>query len=66
MIGRVCCDSDGKLNAKSIVLEGSRETSGGQHIQLDMSAIERYSLFPGQVKTSVFVNQVCFIILFNN
>ena len=49
MVGRLCCDSDGKLNAKSVILEGSRETSGGRHIQLDLSAIERYSLFPGQV-----------------
>ncbi|KAK2168708.1 hypothetical protein NP493_1223g00005 [Ridgeia piscesae] len=49
VVGRLCCDSDGKLNAKSIVLEGSRETSGGRHIQLDLSAIERYSLFPGQI-----------------
>ncbi|KAI0214931.1 DNA polymerase alpha subunit B [Lamellibrachia satsuma] len=49
VVGRLCCDSDGKLNAKSVILEGSRETSGGRHIQLDLSAIERYSLFPGQI-----------------
>ena len=53
MVGRLCCDSDGKLNAKSVMLEGSRETSGGRRIQLDLSAIERYSLFPGQVNISM-------------
>ena len=48
--GRVCCDSVGKLNAKSVVLEGSRESSGGQRIPLDLSEAKNYSLFPGQVK----------------
>ena len=47
--GRICCDSVGRMNSKSIVLEGSRETSGGQRIQLDLMGLKNYSLFPGQV-----------------
>jgi len=47
--GRVCCDSVGRLNAKSVVLEGSRETSAGQRIPLDLSEVKNYSLFPGQI-----------------
>jgi DNA polymerase alpha subunit B len=49
VVGRVCCDSNGKLNAKSVLLAGSRSTSGGRHIPLEVSALPRYSLFPGQV-----------------
>ncbi|XP_064602750.1 DNA polymerase alpha subunit B-like [Liolophura sinensis] len=47
--GRICCDSQGKLNAKSVVLEGSRETSAGRCIPIDLSELKEYSLFPGQV-----------------
>lgn len=47
--GRVCCDSVGRLNSKSILLEGSMETSGGQQIPLEMGAVSNYSLFPGQI-----------------
>jgi len=47
--GRIECDSQGRLNAKSIVLEGSQETSSGKRIPLDVSEIPSYSLFPGQV-----------------
>ena len=49
VVGRVCCDSNGKLNAKSVVLEGSRDTSAGRHIPVDLSGVPNYSLFPGQV-----------------
>ena len=47
--GRICCDSVGKLNAKSTMLEGSRETSAGKQIPLDLDQVPSYSLFPGQV-----------------
>jgi len=47
--GRIECDSQGRLNAKSIMLEGSQETSSGKRIPLDVSEISSYSLFPGQV-----------------
>ena len=49
VVGRVCCDSNGKLNAKSVLLEGSVDTSIGKNIPVDLSEIKQYSLFPGQV-----------------
>ncbi|XP_046343020.2 DNA polymerase alpha subunit B-like [Haliotis rufescens] len=47
--GRIGCDSNGKLNAKSVVLEGSRESSAGKCIPVDLSSLKEYSLFPGQL-----------------
>ena len=49
VVGRVGCDSVGKLNAKSVILEGSRETSAGRHIAVDLSDVKQYSLFAGQL-----------------
>ena len=48
-IGRVCCDSEGKLNDKSVLLEGSRATSDGARTRLDLSGPSSYTVFPGQV-----------------
>ncbi|BFZ07624.1 hypothetical protein BsWGS_10663 [Bradybaena similaris] len=47
--GRVCCDSVGRLNSQSVQLEGSRETSAGKCISLDLTDLHNYSLFPGQI-----------------
>jgi DNA polymerase alpha subunit B len=47
--GRVCCDSNGKLNAKSLVLEGSIDMSSGKTIPVDLSQLKEYALFPGQI-----------------
>ncbi|KAL5007932.1 hypothetical protein ScPMuIL_013513 [Solemya velum] len=49
VVGRICCDCNGKLNAKSVLLEGSRETSAGKSIPLDLTDLTEFSLFPGQV-----------------
>uniref|UniRef100_A0A8D0KSR6 DNA polymerase alpha subunit B n=1 Tax=Strix occidentalis caurina TaxID=311401 RepID=A0A8D0KSR6_STROC len=49
VLGQIGCDSNGKLNAKSVVLEGDREHSSGGQIPLDLSELQEYSLFPGQV-----------------
>ncbi|XP_028940276.1 DNA polymerase alpha subunit B, partial [Antrostomus carolinensis] len=49
VLGQISCDSNGKLNAKSVVLEGDREHSSGGQIPLDLSELKEYSLFPGQV-----------------
>ncbi|XP_055649233.1 LOW QUALITY PROTEIN: DNA polymerase alpha subunit B [Falco peregrinus] len=49
VLGQIGCDSNGKLNAKSVVLEGDREHSGGGQIPLDLSELKEYSLFPGQI-----------------
>lgn len=50
LVGRICCDSLGKMNAKSVILEGSRDTSAGRSVPLDLSDLKQYSLFPGQVR----------------
>ncbi|NXW10639.1 DPOA2 polymerase, partial [Fregetta grallaria] len=49
VLGQIGCDSNGKLNAKSVVLEGDRTRSSGGQIPLDLSELREYSLFPGQV-----------------
>eukprot|EP00051_Salpingoeca_urceolata_P011206 m.138387 g.138387 ORF g.138387 m.138387 type:complete len:594 (+) comp17028_c0_seq4:157-1938(+) len=51
IVGRVCCDAAGKarLNAQSVMLEGSRDTSNGARVQLDLSAVRDFSVFPGQI-----------------
>eukprot|EP00118_Oscarella_pearsei_P017167 m.169330 g.169330 ORF g.169330 m.169330 type:complete len:589 (+) comp38984_c1_seq9:94-1860(+) len=49
VVGRICCDSEGKLNSQSILLEGSMRTSGGQSIHLDVTDTKDYSLFSGQI-----------------
>lgn len=48
MLGQVCCDSNGKLNAQSVLLEAGPE-QGGQQVPVDVSELKQYSLFPGQV-----------------
>lgn len=50
MLGQVCCDSNGKLNAQSVLLEAGPE-QGGQQVSVDLSELKEYSLFPGQVST---------------
>lgn len=48
VLGQICCDSNGKLNAHSVLLEAGPE-QGGQQIPIDLSELKEYSLFPGQV-----------------
>ena len=49
VVGRICLDGlDGKLNASSALLEGSRETSEGKRVSLNLSDVH-YSIFPGQI-----------------
>ncbi|MEQ2315336.1 DNA polymerase alpha subunit B [Ameca splendens] len=48
VLGQVCCDSNGKLNARSVLLEAGQE-QGGQQVPVDLSELKEYSLFPGQV-----------------
>ncbi|CAM6127178.1 unnamed protein product [Calypogeia fissa] len=49
VVGRICCDGEGHLNDKSVLLEGSVEYSGGQRVRLDLRNIPQFSMFPGQV-----------------
>ena len=55
--GWVCCDSEGRLNEASIMLEGGVQISGGSRVKLDVSKIPgNLSLFPGQVLAVEGVN----------
>jgi len=53
VVGRICCDGNGRLNSNSLLLEGSIETSFGRQVPLDVSNVPQFSLFPGQVRHSV-------------
>ncbi|KAJ4356683.1 DNA-directed DNA polymerase alpha subunit pol12 [Didymosphaeria variabile] len=49
-VGRICCDtSEGKLNAASIVLEGSRRWGSGRRVPLTLDKLASYNFFPGQI-----------------
>ena len=55
-IGRICNEAHtGRLNATSIVLEGSSSSCGGARVNVDLSHVQAqqqhqgYSLFPGQI-----------------
>ncbi|XP_072277507.1 DNA polymerase alpha subunit B isoform X2 [Pyxicephalus adspersus] len=49
VLGQIACDSNGKLNSKSVILEGDREHSSGMYVPVDLSDLKEYSLFPGEV-----------------
>ena len=44
------CDSEGHLNANSVLLEGTLQHSAGHSVKLDLSQLPAYRLFPGQVR----------------
>lgn len=49
-VGRVLSEAaDGRLNAMSCLLEGTREISQGCVVKLDLSSVTNVSVFPGQV-----------------
>ncbi|XP_051965080.1 DNA polymerase alpha subunit B-like [Xyrauchen texanus] len=48
VLGQICCDSNGKLNAQSVLLEAGQE-QGGRQVPVDLSELKEFSLFPGQV-----------------
>ncbi|XP_045502628.1 DNA polymerase alpha subunit B isoform X1 [Colias croceus] len=47
--GRIECDADARLNAKSVLLQGTWENSLSNYVTVDMDNLKQYSLFPGQV-----------------
>lgn len=51
VVGRVCTEAAGvaKPTDKTLQLEGSRETSRGMRAKLDLSLLQDFSLFPGQI-----------------
>jgi len=58
VVGRVCCESEGKLNAQSVFLEGSRARSNACRTRLDLSECAEYALFPGQTVGVCGVNSM--------
>lgn len=55
-LGRICCDSEGRLNAQSVLLQGSQDLCRGRSLPLDTSKAKEYSLFPGQVVMAQVTN----------
>ena len=52
VVGRILTESEagtGRINARSVLLEGSRATSNGHRVRLDLSRLPEYTFFPGQV-----------------
>lgn len=50
LCGRVVCEGlEGKLNERSILIEGSRETAKGARMQLNVTACPSIAAFPGQL-----------------
>ncbi|CAG8456104.1 13524_t:CDS:2 [Acaulospora colombiana] len=47
-VGRICCDSEGKLNPESVILE-SLPYFGGKRVKLAINNLSSYALFPGQI-----------------
>ncbi|XP_067008644.2 DNA polymerase alpha subunit B isoform X2 [Anabrus simplex] len=48
-VGRICCDANGRLNSRSVLLECSRDLSTGSTVPVDLTQVPQYSLFPGQI-----------------
>lgn len=48
--GRICYNEmEGKPNEDNLILEGTIGLTRGQSVRLDISRLQKYSLFPGQV-----------------
>ncbi|KAH6818853.1 DNA polymerase alpha 2 [Perilla frutescens var. frutescens] len=48
-VGMICCEEEGRLKEKPILLQSSVEHSGGQRVRLDLQKLNQFSVFPGQV-----------------
>jgi DNA polymerase alpha subunit B len=49
-VGRICCAApSGKMNKTAVQLEGTRGLSGGHRVDLDLSDVRDFALFPGQI-----------------
>lgn len=48
-MGRVCCDSEGRINERSALLEGSARDSLGARVRMDLSQLGEFRIFPGQI-----------------
>lgn len=47
--GQICSDFVDKLDPSAILLEGSHELTNGNSVQLNLSKLSNYAVFPGQV-----------------
>ncbi|CAH2065947.1 unnamed protein product [Thlaspi arvense] len=48
-VGMICCDGEGHLNDKSILLQSSAGRTSGQRVPLDLNRLNQFSIFPGQI-----------------
>ncbi|XP_058192703.1 uncharacterized protein LOC131309974 [Rhododendron vialii] len=48
-VGMICCDEEGRLKEKPVLLQSSVEHSQGQRVRLDLQKLSQFSIFPGQV-----------------
>ncbi|RKP07885.1 DNA polymerase alpha/epsilon subunit B-domain-containing protein [Thamnocephalis sphaerospora] len=48
-VGRICCDSDARLNDASVLLETKFSIGGGIRTRLRLEALPSFALFPGQI-----------------
>ncbi|KAK1438162.1 hypothetical protein QVD17_03965 [Tagetes erecta] len=48
-VGMICCEEEGRLKEKPIMLQSCVEHSGGQRVRLDLQKLDQFSIFPGQV-----------------
>merc|ERR1719203_2242433 len=50
MCGRIVCEGlDGRLNERSMLLEGSQTSANGARVQLSVADCKRLAAFPGQI-----------------
>jgi hypothetical protein len=49
VVGRIVCDAEGRLNERSVLLEGSIKHSAGHRVRLELRDVPSFSLFPGMV-----------------
>ncbi|RKP23937.1 hypothetical protein SYNPS1DRAFT_30291 [Syncephalis pseudoplumigaleata] len=49
VVGRICCDSDARLNESSVVIEASTDAGQGARVRLRLDSLASFALFPGQI-----------------
>lgn len=58
VVGRICCDTNGKLNSSSLLLLESGTNCFGESVPLNVADVNQYSLFPGKVRNR-FADNLC-------
>ncbi|KAK1408708.1 hypothetical protein QVD17_40708 [Tagetes erecta] len=48
-VGIICCEEEGRVKEKPIMLQSSVQHSGGQRVRLELQKLEQFSIFPGQI-----------------